>query len=535
MTENSAEPGTSEAPTPGSGLLLGIGLLLGLAADRLLWLGPLGPGFTLWMALLGGAAVIVARRQRWPWSGAVAGWSVVAVVAVAGTVWRASPVLNLLYLGTALLAASGALLAARGIRLGKGRVLDHVWGLALVPWHAVTGAFGPLVRARAPAGFGSERAVAVGRGVLLAIPPILVFGALFASADPAFERAIDFVVPDIETLPAHLFLFGFFGWVGTGLLTGLGPGRQENPLTGFRPPKLGVETTTALALVTALFAAFVAIQFSYLFGGASAIEGVSGLTVADYARRGFFELVAVAGLVTVLLLAANVTTDHADHAGRRVFRILAGVLVALVMVIIASAGLRLRLYVDAFGLTDARFLAAAVMAWIAVTLLLFAGTVLRDRPRPFASGTLMAGLLTVALLTLANPDAAVARTNIDRAVDAGTAVDTDYLASLSADAAPEIVPAVLDEAVAMAPDHRCALAGSLIRRWGPEAATEVSRDWRRWNAAVADARERVATDLPELRAAADRCDRPAAADPPAPTTGATTGEGSGAAGSHARM
>lgn len=509
MRENA---GRSEAET--RALVLGIGLLLGVAADRLLWAGPLGPGMLIWMTLLGGAAVALARYHRWAWP-PVAGWSGVAILAMAGTLWRGSGVLHLLYLITAVVAASGAILAARGIRLGEGRVLDHAWGLALVPWHAVTGAVGLLARARLPANWASERAVAVGRGVLLAVPPVLIFGALFASADPAFERAVGLLVPDIEALPAHLFLVGFFGWVSAGLLTGLFPRGRANPLDAYQPPKLDVEVQTALGLVTALFAAFVAIQFSYLFGGASAIESVSGLTVAEYARRGFFELVAVAGLVTVLLLAANTAMDD---AGRRTFRLLAGLLVGLVMVVIVSAGLRLRLYIDAFGLTDARFYAAAVMAWITVTLLLFAATVLRHRPRRFASGALVAGLLTVAALTLVNPDAAVARTNVERATagtagdetagDAGPAVvvDADYLASLSADALPVILPAVLSPAVTMAPEARCRLADVLIHRWGPTSMAGEASDWRRWNAARAEARAQVEASLPALRAAADRCD-----------------------------
>ncbi len=483
-----------------SALVLGIGLVLGIAADRLLWAGPLGPGMLIWMTLLGGSAVALARYREWAWRRPVLLWSALAVLAMAATLWRGSGVLQLLYLVTAVVAASGAILAARGARFGETRVLDHVWGLALVPWHALTGTVGLLARARLPEGWASDRAVAVGRGVLLAVPPVLIFGALFVSADATFERAVGALVPDIDTLPAHLFLIGYFGWVSAGLLAGLFPGRRENPLDDYQPPTLGVEVTTALALVTALFAAFVLIQFSYLFGGASAIESETGLTVAEYARRGFFELVAVSGLVTVLLLAANMTMED---AGRRTFRILAGVLVGLVMVIIVSAGLRLRLYVASFGMTDARYFAAAIMAWIAVTLLLFAGTVLRDRPRPFASGTLVAGLLTVAVLTLVNPDAAVARTNVERAVDAETALDTNYLASLSADAAPVIVPAVLDPGVAMEPADRCDMAAILIHRWGPESRSEENSDWRQWNAARAGARDLVAEHLAELEAAAD--------------------------------
>nr|NIP79846.1 hypothetical protein [Gemmatimonadota bacterium]NIQ54661.1 hypothetical protein [Gemmatimonadota bacterium]NIU74868.1 hypothetical protein [Gammaproteobacteria bacterium]NIX44763.1 hypothetical protein [Gemmatimonadota bacterium]NIY09001.1 hypothetical protein [Gemmatimonadota bacterium] len=80
-------------------VILGIGGALGLAADRLLWAGPLGPGLTVWLALLGGSAALLVRTGGWRWRRATTGWAVVAVLAGAGTAWRASPVLRLLLLG----------------------------------------------------------------------------------------------------------------------------------------------------------------------------------------------------------------------------------------------------------------------------------------------------------------------------------------------------------------------------------------------------------------------------------------------------
>ncbi|MDX1674726.1 MAG: DUF4173 domain-containing protein [Longimicrobiales bacterium] len=491
--------------------LLGAGLLLGIAADQLLWLGPLGPGMTLWMALLGSAAVLLTGRAGWPWHRDVIVWSAVAVLAVAGTMWRASPVLNLLFLATAVAAASCALLAARGKRLGETAVLDHVWGFVLAPWFAVTGSVSLLTRARLPGRWASDRAAGVGRGVLLGIPPVLVFGALFASADPAFGRVVDGLVPNVAELPEHVAVAGFFAWVAAGLLAGLLPGRSENPLAVARPPRLGVEVTTVLGLVAVVFTAFIAVQFSYLFGGTAAIEGATGLTVAEYARRGFFELLAVAGLVTVLLLVADAASP--EDAGRRGFRLLAGLLVGLVMLVIASAGLRLGLYIDQFGLTTARLYAAAAMTWIAITLVLFGVTVLRDRPRRFASGALLAGLAMVAALTLLNPDAAVARTNLARATAAAEdpavqpMLDAGYLAHLSADAVPVVLPAVLfDRAHRLMGDmERCGLAAGLIKRWAPASLGPEDRDWRRWNAAEAGARVQVEGALPELREIAADC------------------------------
>ena len=85
-----------------------------------------------------------------------------------------------------------------------------------------------------------------------------------------------------------------------------------------QPLRLGsIEAATVLWLVVALFAAFVVLQLAYLFGGRDTLS-VAGLTYSDYARRGFFELVAVAVLAGTLVVALDlaVARPRAGAAGR---------------------------------------------------------------------------------------------------------------------------------------------------------------------------------------------------------------------------
>ena len=320
------------------------------------------------------------------------------------------------------------------------------------------------------------------RGLLLAIVPLGVFAALFTAADPAFERWIMRLTAGLEELPGHLLLMAVFAWIAVGLLGGVLPAPRSNPMARLRRIRIGIEETAmVLGVVAALFLVFVGLQFSYLFGGAAAVAAASGLTVAEYARRGFFELVAAAGLVLALLLAVGGAAPRG--VGRWVFRSLGALLVALVMVVIASAAFRLRLYVDAFGLTVDRLYAAAVMGWITATLLLYAGTALRGRPGIFASGALVAGIMVIAGLAVANPAAVVARTNLARA--AHDPVDADYLPRLGADAVPTIVAGLH----VLPPADRCKVVEALVAKHGARPAPE--RDWRRWNAAEAEARKAV--------------------------------------------
>lgn len=478
-------------PTPRAAeRALVLGALTGLAGDALLGEAPLGPGLAVWMLVLAASASLLLRRRP------VVAWGAVAVAAAAGTAWRAAPPLRLLFLVVLVLAAAAVLLEARDRGFGRGRVGDHVGALLMVPALSAAGAAILLLRARLPrAAAGGTRATALGRGVLLALPPLVVFTALFAAADPVFEQAVTRLAAfGSDNLPRHIVLTLVFGWIAAGLLGGLVPERRRVPWRGVRLPRIGIEeTSVVLGLVAVLFAGFVALQVSYLFGGRAFVESATGLTLAEYARRGFFELVAVAGLVLTLLLVLDAVAPRGP--GRWVFRSLAGVLVALVMVIIASAAYRLRLYTAEFGLTTDRLYGAAFLAWLAATPVWFAATVLRGPARPFASGAHVLTVAAVFGLALLNPDATVARINLDR--DSDRPVDAAYLTTLSADAAP-VVLSRLDR---LDPGARCA-AAERLERWTRPVRPD---DWRVWNAARSRAQAAAAEAAPGLAAIRARC------------------------------
>ena len=193
------------------------------------------------------------------------------------------------------------------------------------------------------------------------------------------------------------------------------------------------------------------------------------LSYAEYARRGFFELTAVAGLSLPLLLLAEWLLNKDDRRGVRTFRVLAAVVVALLCVIVASALFRMRLYVSAYGLTEQRLYVTAFMLWLAVVFGWLAATVLRGRREGFAAGALGAGLASIVILNLINPDALIARSNLARAGGPGP-FDAVYVAGLSADALPLVVAAL----PALAPAEQCAISRGLHQRWKGERA---GADW----------------------------------------------------------
>jgi hypothetical protein len=286
---------------------------------------------------------------------------------------------------------------------------------------------------------------------MLALPVLLVFTILLSSADLIFA---DYV----ETIFSLAFFDHLVEWLWRGILIlllsvllagGLGlalsrraDDEEQSALEralGAIPRQLSVgfiETSTVLVLVNMLFAAFVGIQFTYLFGGVTNVTE-AGYTFADYARRGFFELLTVAILTMLLVLGLNWLSRRESKGQIRLFNGLGSLLVGLVLVMLVSAWRRMALYEAAFGYTELRLIVYVCMAWLGFTLVWFLLT-LWLRPDRFAVGALLAVMGFVATLNLINPDAFIARQNLDRYVQTGD-LDAAYLASLSDDAVPQLM------------------------------------------------------------------------------------------------
>ena len=193
-----------------------------------------------------------------------------------------------------------------------------------------------------------------------------------------------------------------------------------------------------LFAMTGLLALFLATQVRVLYGGAAFLMATNGLTVAAYARDGFFQLVVAAGVVLGTLVIGEWLLTPDDHTARRRYRVVGALLIVEVLALLVSAATRIALYVREFGLSVDRVMASAGIMFVGAVLLTFAITTLRGRTARFAPVALMVTIGWVALLNIANPDALVVRANLARAT-AGKSFDAKYHAALSADALPALL------------------------------------------------------------------------------------------------
>lgn len=409
-----------------------IATLVGLLVDQAWRVNALGLG--------AGLAVTAAAGGLWISGGARSAQArallVLSVVFGASLAVRATPWLTIPDLAVSIvLLASAPSLGDRGSLFDLGfteagaRVLHGVLHLALGASFAATpiGAVWPRLVRTAP----------IARGLLIGVPMAILIGVLLASADPVFASffAINLDLGQ-AALDAIYVLAG--GVVMCGLLR-LAAAQRVGRVDGPRR-RLGLpEGLVVIGILDALFAAFAIAQVVAASGNGAQVLHRVGMTYADYARSGFFQLLWVAGITLVLLVLFSRITDG-EGRGAIAFRALSGMAIVLTLLIVYVSFQRLLLYEEAYGFTMLRLYSHIFAAWIGVLFLFLAADLLGAGAsrRWLLGATSMAGLAVLMTLNVVNPEALVVRLNTDRAVSTHK-LDINYLDTLSSDSVPALV------------------------------------------------------------------------------------------------
>lgn len=499
---------------------VGVGaLLLGVLADALFPDGPAGVAFPMWIGLMTVSLVSLVWGSGRSVSREAGAWLAAAFVFSCGLAWRGSDTLQAFdVLATAASLAMAAVSLSDRAALFARRLRDTVWALAAVAFRIAAGPV-PLARdlsVSADRARGIRVLRSTARTTLIVTIVVLVFGSLLTSADPIFANLVTLPGIDASVVLSHLVVVAVFSWLFSGWARSalaIEPTPQRAP--DGMPFALGLlDVTATLATLNILFAAFVATQLGWFFGGERFLHARTGLTAATYARQGFFQMVLVVALVVPLLVATRAAMQPGRAIARR-HTMLSLPVIGLLGAIIVSAVLRMRLYVHYYGMTTERFYPLVIMAWLGAVLVWLALTVLRGWGRPFVAGTVVSALATLAALNVADPDLIVARINIDRSASVldtqDPPLDLKHLARLSGPAVALATHATLANPVgregsqtrALDDAQRCEAAKMLLARFGPTSERRVHQtlnaSWRFWNADDALAVRAVAASANELR------------------------------------
>ncbi len=450
-------------------------LLLGITGESLLAGTAWGVGAMLWVGAIGMVGFWLIRRWEAPMI-KFERWLLLPLALLALSFAGRDAGMLKFATTVGLCAVLGLVMQTRQLH----RVAGRVPGLLATGFHALLG-YPRFLKNNVRwemlfSGLDKDTVRSVVRGILLVAPILLLFGVLLSSADSDFGALMGSLISiDVVSLPSRLFVIALYTVLAGTYLRGVVTDvitAQEKKQEGKQFNLLMLEVGIVLGLVNLMFITFVVMQLGYLFGGATYIQAAAGITLSDYARNGFFELIIVAAISLGMSMLLKRLFKPAAEEHTVIFNGLVVVQVALLLVMLVSAGQRMWLYTDAYGLTSLRLYASAFMIWLAFVLGWFVWTTIREDVLLFLRGTVVAGAVVVLGLHVLNPDALIAKTNIQRAI-AGEELDHRYLHSLSADAVPVIVTLLPELSAA----DRCKLGLSVAKNW--EAKT--SGDWRSWN------------------------------------------------------
>lgn len=313
-------------------------------------------------------------------------------------------------------------------------------------------------------------------GLVIAVPVVAVMAFLLTQADAAFEGLISLLPETDWSEPAWSAVCGLFA-AGVAYARALGLRHKEKAVPKERT-FFGISPVTVnilLGAVAGLYGVYLLSQLAYLGGGFSGILP-EGYTLAQYARRGFFEMAWLSAINLGLMCFSMGLVEKGERAPR-LTRLLCLFLGLISLFLVAAASGKMLLYIRSYGLTRLRVLTELFMVWLAVTTVLVCLWLFRPR-MPYMKGALIAALLLSTLIFWADVDAQVARYNV-RAYQSGTlqTIDVSHLGNLGCGAVPYLAELAQDE------DPEVAEAAQRYLKIPSEAIQDL-RDWNYSKAAA---------------------------------------------------
>lgn len=437
-------PNPPRAAAPRALVLLA--LVAGVIGTAIWRVGTLSIGYLMVGVMVFGVVYGTAGRRpsRSEWLGIVLTLLLLAVPGLLAAEW-----LGVLCIMTAWLVGWST--------LAGGRTWTAVLSGPFVPWVLPARVAG-WVRRTLPAGgirwAGGTSATRIAIVAAVTVVLTLVFGGLFVSADPAFARLVEHLIPTWrgDEFVARTVVFAI---VVCFVLFAAYLTRVPPKLDAMAPPRMrpvpNWEWAVPLAVLDLLFIGFVAVQATVLFGGHTHVLETEGLTYAEYARQGFWQLLWVSALTLLVLSAVIRVAGRDTPRDRRLLRILVGTLCVTSVVVVVSAIHRMWVYQQAYGFSTERLMVITIELWLGAVFVFIAAAGIRMTGRWLPRTVLLAGAVALLGLAATNPERLIADRNIDRYEQTGL-LDTAYLLRLSPDVEPAL--ARLPESVRACAQYR---------------------------------------------------------------------------------
>ena len=349
-----------------------------------------------------------------------------------------------------------------------------------------------LAKALRNAGTLGKKGAAVALGLAAAVPVVAVLILLLVQADAAFEGLLDLLPETDWTLLLYSLALGALAaWIFycRGVALHRAPETETKGGTFRGIPALTVNTI--LIAVCLVYAVYLVSQLAYFSGGFSGILPQE-FTMAQYARRGFFEMAWLCA-IDLAIIGLGVGLVAKKEKAPLLTRLLCLFIGLITVFFVAAASAKMFLYIGSYGLTRLRVLTEVIMVWLGLSTVLVCLWLFLPR-LPYMKAVLLLALVMGAAVLWTDVDTQVARYNV-RAYQAGEleTMDVSYLDSLGPGAVPYLLELTED------PDPEVARAARDCLGWTDYTVT----DFRDWNYAEATAAKILESLYPRSGEASD--------------------------------
>ena len=261
---------------------------------------------------------------------------------------------------------------------------------------------------------GGKKLLKVLISILCALPMLSIVVKLLRSGDAAFEGLLDYIGRYLNGTGGTLLkiitgvlVFPFL----LSLCLGLKKNRRLQKKWYINVGLDDIYIISFLSMFFLVYLIYLFSQFAYFF---SAFAGIlpRGITVATYARRGFFEMTVIAAINFVLIVFASIFCRKNENNKRnKVITVFITFIGIFTLILISTAVSKMLLYIQSFGMTRLRILTSAFMLFLAV---LFIAIILRSfiKKVPVIKTGIIAAAVILAVLGFADVDKNVAKYNL---------------------------------------------------------------------------------------------------------------------------
>lgn len=315
-------------------------------------------------------------------------------------------------------------------------------------------------------------------GLACAIPALVIIIPLLLSSDDAFHGMMNRIFSNTQKGVVKLLLGLILSVFAVTYGFSLKKGRIMKAKFGAFPTLENVYIISFLSAICGCYLLYLFSQLAYFFSAFSGFLPEGGITYAQYARKGFFEMCVIAVINLVIVFAALLLAKRNKGTACTGIKVLASFVAVFTLIIISTAISKMVLYIGAYGMTVLRLTTSAFMVFLAVVFISVILRIFCTKINIVKTGLITAGCILVILGTV-NVNAVCAKYNYESYMTGRLAsIDVEALYDWGDEGVPYLIKLVDHEDGEVAKEAKKYLAHACVyyyfENFSEEDVTEVS-------------------------------------------------------------